>query len=96
MITAIVCIAGIGLVASFVLAVADKYLSVQEDPRIGLVLSEPTPAHLSRGLLPMARVLRVAKRLPQKSQAYSALKPPPLKSALRSLNAAAREARRFA
>ena len=40
MITAIVCIAGIGLVASFVLAVADKYLSVQEDPRIGLVLSE--------------------------------------------------------
>jgi hypothetical protein len=39
MVTAIVCIAGIGLVASLVLAVADKYLSVREDPRIGLIIS---------------------------------------------------------
>ncbi len=37
MITAICAIAGIGLVAAIVLAIADKYLSVREDPRIGLV-----------------------------------------------------------
>ena len=29
---AIVCIAGVGLVAAIVLAIADKYLSVKEDP----------------------------------------------------------------
>ena len=34
MIIAICCIAGIGLVAAVVLAVADRYLSVREDPRI--------------------------------------------------------------
>ena len=37
---AIVCIAGIGLVAAVVLAIADKYLSVREDPRIGMVTAE--------------------------------------------------------
>ena len=36
---AVVCIAGIGLVAAVVLAVADLCLSVREDPRIGLVLA---------------------------------------------------------
>ena len=36
---AVLCIAGIGLVAAAVLAVADRYLSVREDPRIGLVLA---------------------------------------------------------
>ncbi len=40
MITAILCIAGVGLVAAIVLAIADKYLSVQEDPRIGLITAE--------------------------------------------------------
>ncbi len=34
---AIVCIAGIGLVAAVALALADKYLAVREDPRIGMV-----------------------------------------------------------
>lgn len=37
---AILVIAGIGLVAAVVLAIADKYLSVQEDPRIGMVTAE--------------------------------------------------------
>ena len=37
MTTAILIIAGIGLVAAVVLAVADKFLSVKEDPRIGMV-----------------------------------------------------------
>ena len=37
MTTAILVIAGIGLVAAVTLAVADRYLSVREDPRIGLV-----------------------------------------------------------
>ena len=37
MTTAILIIAGIGLVSAVVLAVADRYLSVREDPRIGLV-----------------------------------------------------------
>ena len=37
MLTAICCIAGIGLIAALVLAIADKYLSVREDPRIGMV-----------------------------------------------------------
>ena len=37
MITAILVIALIGLVAAIVLAVADRYLSVREDPRIGMV-----------------------------------------------------------
>ncbi len=40
MITAIGCIAGIGLIAAVVLAVADRYLSVREDPRIGMVTAE--------------------------------------------------------
>ncbi len=40
MTTAIICIAGVGLVAAIVLAIADKYLSVREDPRIGLVTAE--------------------------------------------------------
>ena len=40
MTTAILIIAGIGLVAAVTLAVADKYLSVREDPRIGLVTAE--------------------------------------------------------
>jgi Na+-translocating ferredoxin:NAD+ oxidoreductase RNF subunit RnfB len=39
MVTAIVCIAGIGLVAAVILAISDRYLSVREDPRIGMVLS---------------------------------------------------------
>ena len=34
---AILIIAGVGLVAAVALAIADKYLSVQEDPRIGMV-----------------------------------------------------------
>ena len=34
---AIICIAGVGFVAAVTLAIADKYLSVKEDPRIGLV-----------------------------------------------------------
>ena len=34
---AIICIAGIGLAAAVTLAVADRCLSVKEDPRIGLV-----------------------------------------------------------
>lgn len=37
---AIICIAGIGLIAAIVLAVADKFLAVQEDPRIGMVTAE--------------------------------------------------------
>ncbi|MBR2941429.1 MAG: ferredoxin, partial [Kiritimatiellae bacterium] len=37
MVTAILIIAGIGLVAAVALAVADRYLSVREDPRIGMV-----------------------------------------------------------
>ena len=37
---AILIIAGVGLVAAVALAVADKYLSVQEDPRIGMVTAE--------------------------------------------------------
>ncbi len=37
MATAIIIIAGIGLVAAVVLAIADRYLSVREDPRIGMV-----------------------------------------------------------
>lgn len=37
MIIAIVCIAGIGLVAAVALALADRYLAVKEDPRIGMV-----------------------------------------------------------
>ncbi len=40
MIVAICTIAGIGLVAAAVLAVADRYLSVKEDPRIGMVTAE--------------------------------------------------------
>ena len=34
---AIICIAGIGFVAAATLAIADRYLSVKEDPRIGMV-----------------------------------------------------------
>ena len=34
---AIAILAGIGLVAALALAVADRYLSVKEDPRIGMV-----------------------------------------------------------
>ncbi len=37
MMIAIVCIAGIGLAAAVALAIADRYLSVKEDPRIGMV-----------------------------------------------------------
>ncbi len=37
MLIAVLCIAAIGFVAAVVLAVADKYLSVREDPRIGMV-----------------------------------------------------------
>jgi Na+-translocating ferredoxin:NAD+ oxidoreductase RNF subunit RnfB len=37
MIIAICCIAGIGLAAAVILGVADNYLSVREDPRIGMV-----------------------------------------------------------
>ena len=37
---AILIIALIGLVAAVALAVADKYLSVPEDPRIGMVTAE--------------------------------------------------------
>ena len=37
---AILVIAGVGLVAAVALAVADRYLSVKEDPRIGLVTAE--------------------------------------------------------
>ena len=37
MTTAIIIIAGVGLVAAVALAVADRYLSVKEDPRIGMV-----------------------------------------------------------
>ena len=37
MLTAVLVIAGIGFVAAVALALADKYLSVQEDPRIGMV-----------------------------------------------------------
>ena len=34
---AIAIIAGVGLVAALALAIADKYLAVREDPRIGMV-----------------------------------------------------------
>ena len=37
MVIAILIIAGVGLVSAIALAIADKYLSVQEDPRIGMV-----------------------------------------------------------
>jgi Na+-translocating ferredoxin:NAD+ oxidoreductase RNF subunit RnfB len=37
MIVAVLVIAGVGLVAATVLAVADKFLAVREDPRIGMV-----------------------------------------------------------
>ena len=37
MLVAILVIAGIGFVAAVALALADKYLSVKEDPRIGMV-----------------------------------------------------------
>lgn len=37
MLIAVVCIASIGLVAAVSLALADKYLSVREDPRIGMI-----------------------------------------------------------
>ena len=40
MTTAILIIAGIGLVAAIALAIADRYLSVKEDPRIGMVTAE--------------------------------------------------------
>ncbi len=40
MIIAIICIAGIGLVAAIALAMADRFLAVQEDPRIGMVTAE--------------------------------------------------------
>lgn len=40
MTVAVLCIAGIGVVAAVVLAIADRYLSVKEDPRIGLVTAE--------------------------------------------------------
>ena len=40
MATAILIIAGIGMVAAVALAVADRYLSVKEDPRIGMVTAE--------------------------------------------------------
>ncbi|MBR3923898.1 MAG: ferredoxin, partial [Kiritimatiellae bacterium] len=30
-------VAGVGAVAALALAIADKYLAVQEDPRIGLI-----------------------------------------------------------
>ena len=37
MTTAIIIVAGVGLVAAFALALADRFLSVKEDPRIGMV-----------------------------------------------------------
>ena len=37
MLTAIIVIAGIGLVAAVVLSLADRFLSVKEDPRIGMI-----------------------------------------------------------
>ena len=37
--TAILTIAGVGLVASIALAIADRYLAVKEDPRVGLVIA---------------------------------------------------------
>lgn len=37
MITAIIIVAGIGLISAIALALADRYLAVQEDPRIGLI-----------------------------------------------------------
>ncbi|MBR1921333.1 MAG: ferredoxin, partial [Kiritimatiellae bacterium] len=40
MTTAILIITGIGLVAAVALAVADKYLAVREDPRIGMLTAE--------------------------------------------------------
>lgn len=40
MITAFLVIAGVALVAAVALAIADKYLSVREDPRIGLITAE--------------------------------------------------------
>ena len=39
---AIAVIAGVGLVAAVALAVADRYLSVKEDPRIGMVTAAAT------------------------------------------------------
>lgn len=37
---AVAVISGIGLVSAIVLAIAEKYLSVREDPRIGMVIAE--------------------------------------------------------
>ena len=46
MVIAILIIAGVGLVAAVALAVADRYLSVQEDPRIGMVIVYVIYQHL--------------------------------------------------
>lgn len=40
MVTAILVIAGVGLFSAVALAIADRYLSVQEDPRIGMITAE--------------------------------------------------------
>ena len=40
MVVAISIVAGIGLVAAIVLAIADRCLAVEEDPRIGMVTAE--------------------------------------------------------
>ena len=48
---AIICIAGIGLAAAVTLAVADRCLSVKEDPRIGLVTAALPGANCSRVML---------------------------------------------
>ena len=39
-ILAVLCIAGVALVSAVALAIADRYLSVREDPRIGMVTAE--------------------------------------------------------
>ena len=39
MVTAILVIAGIGTVSALALAIADRYLAVKEDPRVGMVLA---------------------------------------------------------
>ena len=45
---AIAIIAGVGLVAALALAIADKYLAVREDPRIGMVTAALPGARLPR------------------------------------------------
>ena len=90
MVIAILIIAGVGLVAAVALAIADKYLSVSEDPRIGMVTAALPGANCGgcgfAGCDGYARAL-VAGTAPRRRRP---------RSALRSSSAAARGRRQFA